>query len=170
MADQNAKEIERGQVLLDGAIKKLEIQSVIITESKTFLKDGFGATEDQVAKNYVTQAFVKPTMCGTSEDKKQYGFKVAAGIRLVHQDDVEKSRESESDEFTCVEVRAHFMSLYSASGILTEDEENVFHEKNVIFHVWPYWREFVQQMAWRMGVPYLQVRMLKQNSLSKVTK
>jgi hypothetical protein len=169
MTEKSSTEVEQRQSLLNAAIDKLEIQSVLITESKTYVRDGFSPDDEEIG-NYVTQAFVKPTQCGTSVDKTQYGFKVAAGIRLVHRDDHEKAKTSDTDEFTCAEVKAHFVALYQASDTLSREEEDVFHQKNAVFHVWPYWREFVQQMGWRMGIPYLQVKMLKQNSLSKVKK
>ena len=94
-------------------------------------------------------------------DQGQYGFKVSIGMRLVPKDHSEEASQSDTKEFTCMEVRAEFLSVYKASEPLLEDEQDAFHKNNVVYHVWPYWREFVQQTGWRMGAPYLSVPMLK---------
>lgn len=160
--ESDQKALEERQSLLSSAIGKLEIQSVLLTNSQTFVKDGFAMKEEE-AGDYVNQSFVRPTQVGVSAAQDEYGFKVAAGIRLLRKDEVEQARHSDTQEFTCVEVRGEFLALYKASEPLTPEEVSIFHQQNAVFNIWPYWREFVQQMGWRVGVPYLQVRLLKQD-------
>ncbi|OHY78744.1 hypothetical protein [Marinobacter sp. AC-23] len=164
ISESDSKDLKRNQELLDSAISKLEIQSVLVRESKTFVRDNF-APSDEELNDYITQTFAKPTQSGDSNDSLQYGFKIMAGIRLIHKDDIEHARESDSTDFICAEIRTHFVALYDAKESLSKDEENIFHQKNAIFNVWPYWREFVQQMGWRMGAPYFHVKLLKQRNL-----
>lgn len=52
-------------------------------------------------------------------------------------------------------IAAKFSLSYSVSsleGLTTENYES-FGAMNGVFNAWPYWREFVQSMSVRMGVP-----------------
>jgi len=151
--------------ILKSAVGKLEIEKIVLTDSQTYVRDGYApALEDN--SQYVTQNLAARSAVGRSDEGDQQAFKVHLGIRLIPKDKMEEAKTSEGAQaYTIVEVRAELMAFYTATEELTEEEEEVFHQENVLFHVWPYWREYVQQMAWRMDAPYLKVKMLKNRHL-----
>jgi hypothetical protein len=151
---------------LKGAIGKLSIQGVFLINNQSKISEEFSPS-DFKAKDYTSQGFSRRLHIGLDESILDYGFNVAVGLRMVRKDDAKKAKGSETDDFTCMEVRAQFLAVYKASEILTDEEQEAFHRNNVLYHVWPYWREFVQQMGWRMGAPFMAVPMLK--ALPKLT-
>ncbi len=60
-------------------------------------------------------------------------------------------------------IGATFMLIYKVSPIAGLEEKNVtaFGELNGMFNAWPYWREFVQSSAARMGLSPLVLPSLK---------
>ena len=56
-------------------------------------------------------------------------------------------------------VEAMFVAVYRLPNFEGIAQENIdaFGEMNGIYNVWPYWREFVQSMTVRMGLPPLTV-------------
>lgn len=153
-------------VALKGAIGKLSIKGVFLVNTQSKISEGF-SPGDFKADEYTSQGFTRRLNIGVDESALDYGFNVAVGLRMVRKDDSEKAKGSETDDFTCMEVRGQFLAVYKATDFLTDEEQEAFHRNNVLYHVWPYWREFVQQMGWRMGAPFMAVPMLK--SLPKLT-
>lgn len=151
--------------ILQSAVSKLEIEKILLTSSDTYVRDGYAPDLDDESQ-YVIQNLASRVGIGRSEEGDQQAFKVLLGIRLIPKDRVEEAKTEEgAQEHTIVEVQAGMLAFYSASEALTSEEEEIFHQENVLFHVWPYWREYVQQMAWRMDAPYLKVKMLKNKRL-----
>lgn len=64
-----------------------------------------------------------------------------------------------SDEEPALSIDCTFILAYTASELetLSEAEVRAFAEINGVFNAWPYWREFVQNTAARMGLPRLVV-------------
>jgi len=145
---------------LDRAIDKLQVQGVFLMNSQSKISEDFSPADFNAA-DYASQGFTRRLHIGIDESSMDYGFNVAVGLRMVPKKDSEKARSSDSDDMTCIEIRAQFLAVYQAKEELTDEEQDAFHRSNVLYHVWPYWREFVQQMGWRMGAPYLAVPMLK---------
>lgn len=145
---------------LQSACDKLEIKNVLLSESKTMIKDDFSA-EDYKSESIGLQRFNTVIGHGYTEETKEYVFKFSAGIRLVPKEKAEESNKNISDEFSLLEVKAKFNLIYSAKEALTEEEAKIFSEQNCIFNVWPYWREFVQQSCLRMGAPNLPIPLLR---------
>ncbi len=56
-----------------------------------------------------------------------------------------------------VTVSAVFDLEYGCEGLedFTEEQLSAFARLNGVFNAWPYWREFVQSMTTRMGLPAL---------------
>lgn len=152
----NAKEVED----LKNACKKLEIKNVLLSDSKSLIKDEF-STENYDSSQVGLQRFNAVIGHGYSEDTKEYVFKFSAGIRLIPKEKAREAIESKSEDFTLIEVKAKFNIIYHANEPLSEDEAKIFSEQNCLFNVWPYWREFVQQTCMRMGAPNLQVPLLR---------
>ena len=89
-------------------------------------------------------------------------FSFGAGTRLIDSEAAAKSSSAEvSDDFVIVEFTAEFCAHYSLPADLEVTELNAAFEEfgrhNVGYHVWPYWREHVQSMCGRMGLPTIPV-------------
>src|SRR6266566_2163153 len=56
-----------------------------------------------------------------------------------------------------IRIEARFVVSYAVRSEegLTQDNFDAFGERNGIYNVWPYWREFVQSTTARMGLPPL---------------
>jgi len=77
-----------------------------------------------------------------------FGFE--AGVRLV-----DSSINEKDDGFLQLEILANYDAEYQLikPSKFNEDEMNHFLNLNVPHHVWPYWREFVQSISARIGIP-----------------
>jgi hypothetical protein len=60
-------------------------------------------------------------------------------------------------------VQAMFVLKYSVESLdgLTKELIQQFGQLNGIFNAWPYWREFVQNLTCRMGLPGIRIPLLK---------
>ena len=85
---------------------------------------------------------------GEADTAWEYRFHYALGVRLMSRNTEEAEKEPEAD----IEIVAIFLARYLCKRRLTEDEVSVFSKDNVGFHVWPYWREFVQTSCNRIGL------------------
>lgn len=96
-----------------------------------------------------------------SEDGRDPSYRLAvfgfeAGVRLVDDGDLDPDHEID-DASIHLEIAAEFVAHYLLRDGLTEEnlrpalEE--FARYNVGYHVWPYWREYVQSTCARVGIP-----------------
>ena len=60
-------------------------------------------------------------------------------------------------------IEAAFGLKYSVQSLdgITEELVMRFGQVNGVFNIWPYWREFVQNMTCRLGLPGLRIPLLK---------
>ena len=60
-------------------------------------------------------------------------------------------------------IEARFAITYAIGNHddLTEDNYEAFGQRNGVYNVWPYWREFVQSTTVRMGLPALTLPVYK---------
>ncbi len=66
------------------------------------------------------------------------------------------------------ELTAHFIAEYQITcPDLSEEARNVFAEKNAAFHVWPYWREFIESACVRARLPLVVLPMFAQSAASQ---
>lgn len=65
---------------------------------------------------------------------------------------------TEPEAFT---LDAAFEVVYLVAGEQTEEDVAAFAKINPLFHVWPYWREIVQNMCPRMGFPAPTIPLLR---------
>lgn len=65
---------------------------------------------------------------------------------------------------------AIYRLVYSSASMSEMPEEGVSHfaNTNSVHNAWPYWREYVQSMAGRMGLPLLTLPLLKMQPPPKV--
>lgn len=77
-----------------------------------------------------------------------YRFKYDCAIRLAD------SSTLDDDEIKVLaELQATFVADYQSSSEITKEEVSEFGELYVGYHVWPYWREFVQSNFQKSALP-----------------
>jgi preprotein translocase subunit SecB len=70
---------------------------------------------------------------------------------------VKEKDASPNNYFVKIEARFAIVYALRAAEGLDHEHFDAFAERNGIYNVWPYWREFVQSMTVRMGLPPLTV-------------
>lgn len=66
------------------------------------------------------------------------------------------------------EVTALFIAEYQITcPELSEEARNIFAERNAAFHVWPYWREFIQSVCVRARLPLVTLPMFAQSAINQ---
>ena len=65
-------------------------------------------------------------------------------------------------------IRAVFLAEYTLRSMegITPEHLSVFAQRNSVFNVWPYWREFVQSTLARMGIPPISIPVYRQGMTS----
>lgn len=91
--------------------------------------------------------------------EKIFLIRYAFGVRAVLSQDREQVKEAEAEERCLKEagliqfqIEAAFEGEYCAVHDLSEEDMDVFLEKNVPFNLWPFWREYVHNTCLRMGI------------------
>lgn len=69
------------------------------------------------------------------------------GLRWVERN------ESEEEPTVIAQIEAEFIAEYTIEGELGKDNIDEFAKKNAIYHIWPYWREFLCSQAERLRLP-----------------
>lgn len=79
-------------------------------------------------------------------------FLFEAGVRLV-----DETVDDKDNDAVQAEILAVFVSEYQLKGTsdLGDDAMSEFLNCNVRFHVWPFWREYLQSTCTRMGLPVI---------------
>jgi len=74
-----------------------------------------------------------------------------------------KSREPPQEDAPHFHIEAAFELVYRVDSLEGISEELVteFGQRNALYNAWPYWREFVQSMTTRMGLPALRIPLLR---------
>lgn len=146
---------------LKQAIDSLKLTDVFIKNSTSGLGDDFDpkfdARSDRLSfqtKNFVTASAV---IEAETEDGPIRMFRVTSelGIRIICKDEVDKAQE---DVEVLALVEATMEADYDIidSSIIDNPEAlDIFALKNVPYHVWPYWREYVTSQLMRMNMPKL---------------
>lgn len=78
-----------------------------------------------------------------------YMFSYATGVRMLNAD-LPEADVIQEDVLT--EITATFDVFYSSEIELPKEATDEFARRNVQYHVWPFWREFVQSTCGRLGV------------------
>ena len=151
------------QTLLQRAIACLAIQGVFVRECHLTMSPEF---DPRVPGTVGVQLKIEPIRV----DQVSYGSEgegspsiifvrvhVKTGIRFV-----ETGTDKQSSKETDVEIqgstKAELLTVFIAEyQKLCEDLEQPaieeFAQKNAAYHIWPYWREHVQNMCARTGLP-----------------
>ena len=79
-----------------------------------------------------------------------YKFVYSVGIRLIFKQ--EEEIENQENYEPIVEIVCDFEAKYLSQKQLSEEELKAFSKSNVGYHVWPFWREYVQSTCARIGM------------------
>tara|TARA_R110001592_G_scaffold199185_1_gene447615 strand:+ start:19721 stop:20185 length:465 start_codon:yes stop_codon:yes gene_type:complete len=141
------------QELLNKASQKLTLGAVFLKKSEILINDDF-IGQDNLEK----QSFKGVQACRIDkieqDDQEQYLYKFvySVGVRLV-----DTSMDDEDSGFQKALIEADFEAHYLSEIELEEDCLQAFGEFNVGYHVWPYWREYVQSTCMRSGIVLISI-------------
>jgi hypothetical protein len=158
--------------LIDSAIQALSIQAVFleagaVTKKKGFVPPFMDAELELIPQYKFAPAGEYKVITG-SNDNSEARFKVvvfnfSAAVRLVDQRFLEalEKNPNTADDAVYVEIAAEFSANYRLKEEADEnglrDALSEFSQINVGYHVWPYWREYVQSTCTRIGIPPIPV-------------
>ena len=134
---------------------RVQIKSIQLLNSKTHFNPAL--LQEGMEVRYAFQSKVE-------SNKEEKTISVIDHFQLfVQKEGVTNLKDS------TVKLSADYLLLYSVSswdGILDEHLE-AFGKMNGIYNGWPYWREFVQSMTTRMGLPALALPVITGASLEE---
>ena len=133
----------------------LQIKSVVLRNFKAFIDDEIEPSniEELETQTQSFRAVNKVREISIPVDDStlwEYNFFYSVGARLI------ETTENE-DEHVLLEITSTYNAVYSSEERLEREVFEAFSKENVGYHVWPYWREFVQSSCSRLNVPSLQV-------------
>lgn len=154
---------DKKQLLLE-AQKFLAIKSVTLKETDLWTDEAFNSFTAHQFRELSIQSFanlVKVKTLRNEEIKEQnpvIALEYMLGVRLIV-----KNKEAASEEES-VDVKLELQAMFSANydaekTLINDDAVDAFAEENGLFHIWPYWREYVQSMCNRVGVPPIPIAM-----------
>lgn len=146
--------------LLLEAQQGLTIQSVDLRSSEIYTAESFSSNTvkqfDEVNVQSRKDFLIMKYFHDESNQPRFLALEYTFGKRVVRGD-----QDSESDSEVLLEIAANFSANYLIDKDAPPSKEavQVFVEQNGLFHVWPYWREYVQSSCSRIGVPPIPVEM-----------
>jgi len=158
---------------LQKAISSLLIENVSLKEMQVITHDNFNPDqipEDLYSNGQSYRDVMRFESFGYYEDDEPqegeeelefYRYTYSIGLRFIPTEQrlLHEQGEIESDELEpLLEFKATFFADYTIKFPLEQDEIDAFAEQHVGFHVWPYWREFLQSSCSRLGLPPLAVK------------
>ena len=146
--------------LLKESIQALNINDVRIIGFSGFCDIDHLAGLNQNHADYVLGNLAQVTH---SQEHKEEGqsnkliFFAEMGIRwTLNKNDNKLSKDKRpKDAIDVCKIEANYVVTYSKIAGLTKDHVLAFASKNVVFNIWPYWREYVSSQTQKMGVPKL---------------
>lgn len=147
---------------LIGAQHSLRIQAVNLKDSNISVRENIDLStiDRDVTIAQVYRAVTKIQETSFLDPEKQefweYRFMYTSGIRLIYS---EEEGDSKNEDYKPImEIVGVFLAIYLSSKKLSQEESGAFCEDSVGYHVWPYWREYVQSTCARIGFsPALEV-------------
>lgn len=133
----------------------LSIQAVRLQSSQINIKDDTRAENigENMGSIYGFHGVSRVAQrTATANDEKQiwiYDFYYKVGVKVTAKDD---------SDVEVVEIKSTYCVDYFSNEELTSDEIDGFSKDNVGYHVWPYWREYVQSTLSRMDLPAKLIR------------
>lgn len=156
---------------LQKALSSLFIENVSLKDMQVLTDDNFNpdSIPDDIYDNaqsykYVTKFESFDYDDDSSKGEKPlefYRFTYSVGLRFIpsEQRALHEQGEMETDDLEpAIEFKATYLADYAVKESLEQEEVDSFAEQHVGFHIWPYWREFVQSSCARLGLPPLVVQ------------
>lgn len=161
--------------LIDAAAGALRIGGVYLKDSHVHCKEGFLPQFVDDGLSLVPQYRGGATgeirvISAKQEDgdaAKIVLFYFFAGVRLVEGASLEaaEAQQDVPDEAVYVEITTEFYAQYDCdAGVDDKALRPAFEEfgrYNVGYQIWPYWREYVQNICARLGLPPIPVPMYR---------
>ena len=145
---------------LKQAIKALAIQDIYLRESQIKLAESY---DPKFAPPDVTSQFrwgpTRASMLqlrdeGTGKDQTIWKVEYSTTIRFLKFIDPIPDDYKPSDQDVLGEIDATFIAEYAViKEDISQEALNEFAHHNVGFHIWPYWREYVQSTCARTLLP-----------------
>jgi len=135
----------------------LTLQETRILDAQYFLKNNLQPRDvSKLVGNVfgyhgVSQIVQKTARDNTDREIWVYAFTYSVGVKCVSDKD-----DDEDDPIT--EIKAKYVAEYASLEELNQDDIDGFSKQNVGYHIWPFWREFVQSSLTRMGLPNSTIR------------
>lgn len=160
------------RALIDAAAQALVVESIFLRRSSIRCKEGFMPQFIENDLSLIPQYRFEPpsehrvitaTDQDTGDSTKTAVFHFVVGVRLIDgaSVDTDKPEDDIPDKAVYIEIETEFCAQYGLDCQLEEKELNPaleeFGRYNVGYHVWPYWREYVQGTCARMGIPPIPV-------------
>lgn len=150
-----------GSIIMDSCLKNAQnnlcVQSVNLKESNIYVRDEIDlptlSRDETVIQSFRMVARAREiilTNPDSTEDIWDYRFIYSVGIRLIFIS--EKVQSTDEEYKPILEIIALFEARYLSRSQLKEDDLKAFSTDNVGYHVWPYWREYVQSTCSRIGL------------------
>lgn len=145
--------------LINQAGSKLIVNSVDICSSKIDVSDEYRAVPEE---DHCFQSYNHTKSYYEYEDENSnnfiYVFKYSVGIRIVNE---QEDEDPQDDPEALAEITATYNVTYHSSEELDEESLGEFAKYNVGYHVWPFWREYVQSSCMRMSITVINVPMYR---------
>lgn len=141
--------------LLKKAAEVLTPIGVYLRSSKVYIHPDFHPQHNngELQIQYKSKAISEFKLLHAEGEKQSFmAFQYEAGVRLV-----DETVDEKADAYVKAEILAVFTSEYQLKDASSFDEAAMseFLNCNVRFHVWPFWREYLQSTCTRMGLPVI---------------
>ncbi|WP_169981208.1 hypothetical protein [Tautonia rosea] len=122
--------------------RQVQIRNIILSESASRRTSKAAAILDDFSPT------IQIAQVHHVADREAKSLIVVVPLKLIVEEDGDKPIEH-------VRISATFILFYRVDSYEGIEEENLeaFASMNGVFNAWPYWREYVQSMAVRMGLP-----------------
>lgn len=162
--------------LIDSAASILAIEAVYLSNSRVWCKEGFFPRFIEEELTFVPQyksgstgklTSFKTNLAPAENALTFILLNFTAGVRLVDSEALTSAEDGNilSEESQYLEIEAEFCAQYRLDPTAELEAQRPaieeFGRYNLGFHVWPYWREYVQGTCARMGIPPIPVPMYR---------
>jgi hypothetical protein len=166
--------MEQQRALLE-AQRLLSIEDVYVQEAEAHAGPGYEPLTPP--PSFIVQLRVNPSPHvatlryeADGQPRASVRYSVETGLRLLMLE-ADATKEEIPAEQIIAEISANFVVRYglvNAATALTEEQVSAFTE-NALFHLWPYWREFLHATAARLRLPavVLPMKAPRQNAVAQ---
>lgn len=133
------------------SIQAVRLQSSQISINENARAENIGELMGSIYGFHGVSNITQRTATANDDDKKVwiYDFKYRVGVKATAKDDSD-------DEL--VEIKSTYCVEYFSNEELSSEDIDGFSKDNVGYHVWPYWREYVQSTLSRTDLPAKLIR------------